>query len=358
MVFTLNRRHLLGGFGALGLSGVASPFSPAFAQETKSLVAVEWGGEIVDAMRQIAATDPSFDIQWVLFQGGAGSILPQIQASWPNPEFDYVAGWEGSFFAMIAEDWLETVTIDDVPNLADIPERMIMTDAAGNWKAVPRAVGAMYFGYRSDTSPIPITSIDDLFDERLRNAICWPGPAQGMGLQFVALALHAGGDETNMEPGWELMAELARSGNIGRVATTDVDVTNSLTSGETSVSFFGEPVWAAVGRNFPITRLTKQAGIPTFLYQSGFGVLKNRGNLEATWEFINLAISPEMSALYANVAGEAPLNVRTEVPEGMAHLSFSAEEMEEFVYIPDFQVVLEQQDAWTRRWESDIAPLL
>ena len=44
-----------------------------------------------------------------------------------------------------------------------------------------------------------------------------------------------GGSEKNMEPGWKLMKDLAKSGNIGRVAVTDVDFTNSFTSGETSV---------------------------------------------------------------------------------------------------------------------------
>ena len=60
-----------------------------------------------------------------------------------------------------------------------------------------------------------------------------------------------------MEPGWKLMKDLAKSGNIGRVAVTDIDFTNSLTSGETSVGFFAEPGWAAVAKTFPVTRLTK-----------------------------------------------------------------------------------------------------
>ena len=90
------------------------------------------------------------------------------------------------------------------------------------------------------------------------------------------------------------MRDLAKSGNIGRIAVTDVDFTNSFTSGETSVGFFAEPSWSAVAKNFPITRLTKQAGMTTFLYQSGFAVMKNRPNRQATLGFINFAISPAM----------------------------------------------------------------
>ena len=98
--------------------------------------------------------------------------------------------------------------------------------------------------------------------------------------------------------------------------------------------------------------------MPVFLYQSGFAVFQNRPNLEATLAFINHAISPEMSNLYAQVAGEAPLNVKAQTPDHLKHLSFTPEEFDKYVYVPDFNVVLTQQDAWTKRWENDIAPLL
>lgn len=245
-----------------------------------------------------------------------------------------------------------------VPHLADIPEKLIIKDAKGNWKAVPRAVGGMYFGYRTDTVPMPVTSIDDLFSPKLKGQVCWPGPTQSMMLQIVALAIHGGGSERNMEPGWKLMKDLAKSGNIGRIAVTDVDFTNSLTSGETSAGFFAEPGWASVAKNFKITRLTKQAGMPTFLYQSGFAIMKNRPNLKSTLDFVNFAISPEMNTLYGKVAGEAPLNVKATTPVSLRHLAYTPAELEQFVYVPDYAIVLQQQDAWSKRWESDIAQLL
>lgn len=354
----VTRRGLLVGASALAIPYTAASLRPSSAVAAPTLTAVEWGGDIVEAMKQIAAQQKDVTTDWVLFQGGSGSILPKIKASWPRVDYDYVAGWEGSFNSMVKEDWTETVTVADVPNLADIPEKIIVKDSKGNWKAVPRAVGGIYFGYRTDIAPLKVTSIDDLFSPKLKGAVCWPGPTQSMMLQIVALALHAGGNERNMEPGWKLMKELAKSGNIGRIAVTDVDFTNSFTSGETSVGFFAEPSWAAVAKHFPLTRLTKQAGMATFLYQSGFAVMKNRPNKKATLDFINFCISPAMNSLYGKVAGEAPLNTKATTPANLAHLSYTPEEMAKFVYLPDFDVVLSSQDAWAKRWESDIAPLL
>ena len=65
-----------------------------------------------------------------------------------------------------------------------------------------------------------------------------------------------------------------------------------------------------------------------------------------------------MSSLYAEVAGEAPLNVKASSPPHLTHLTFSAEEMDRFVYVPDFNQVLAQQDPWLKRWEEEIVPLL
>src|SRR5262245_35621990 len=328
------------------------------AAAATEITAVEWGGGVVDAMKQIESKQDQVKVNWVLHQGGSGAILPKIKAAWPNVEYDYVAGWEGSFSGMVKEDWLVPVTVDSVPNLADIPQKIIVKNAKGEWMAVPRAVGGIYFAYRKDISPVEIKSVEDLFDPKLKGKICWPGPTQSMMLQLVALALHGGGNEHNMDPGWELMKKLAESGNIGRIAVTDTDFTTSLTSGETVGGFYSEPQLTAVAKSFPVVRLTKQQGLPTFLYQSGFAVFKNRPNLQATLDFINFCISPEMSSLYAEVAGEAPLNVKAKTPDSLKHLAFTPEEFDKYVYVPDFNEVLTQQDAWTKRWENEIAPLL
>ncbi|HYV87707.1 MAG TPA: substrate-binding domain-containing protein [Candidatus Polarisedimenticolia bacterium] len=358
-MLSLTRRQALRGAAAVGaVTMLGDALSTRRAAAATAITAVEWGGDVVNAMKQIEAKQSAVKVNWVLHQGGSGAILPKIKASWPHPEYDYVAGWEGSFNGMVKEDWLVPVTVDSVPNLKDIPQKIIVKNAKGDWEAVPRAVGGIYAAYRKDICPIEVKSIDDLFDPKLKGKICWPGPTQAMMLPLVALSLHAGGNEKNMDPGFALMKKLAQSGNIGRVGVTDTDFSTSLTSGETALGFYSEPQLTAVAKSFPLVRLTKQKGVPCFLYQSGFAVMKNRPNTEATLAFINHCISPEMSSLYAEVAGEAPLNVKAKTPDALKHLAFTPEEFDEYVYVPDFNVVLDSQDAWSKRWENEIAPLL
>ena len=90
--------------GSFGLAGRASAAT--------ELTAVEWGGDVVNAMKQIESQAGQGQVNWVLHQGGSGAILPKIKATWPAPNIDYVAGWEGSFNGMLKEDWLVPVTTE------------------------------------------------------------------------------------------------------------------------------------------------------------------------------------------------------------------------------------------------------
>ena len=119
-------------------------------------------------MKQIGAKQDKVKVNWVLHQGGSGAILPKIKATWPRAEYDYVAGWEGSSTAWSRKTgWLRS-TVESVPNLADIPQKIIVKNAKGEWMAVPRAVGGIYVAYRKDICPMEVKSIDDLFDPRLK----------------------------------------------------------------------------------------------------------------------------------------------------------------------------------------------
>src|SRR3954451_1411420 len=169
MMNRFTRRQGLATAGAAVLGGTLGSNRPAWAATQST--AVEWGGEVVNAMKQIEGKQDKVKVNWVLHQGGSGAILPKIKATWPTADYDYVAGWEGSFNGMVKEDWLVPVNVESVPNLADIPQKIIVKNAKGDWMAVPRAVGGIYLAYRKDICPFEVKSIDDLFDPRLKGKI-------------------------------------------------------------------------------------------------------------------------------------------------------------------------------------------
>jgi putative spermidine/putrescine transport system substrate-binding protein len=357
------RRQFMGDVvtGAFATAGLAAGghLNAAYAKER--ITVVEWGGPYIENMKKIADKQDKVDIQWELHAGGSAAILPKIKATWPDKvQFDLVHAWNPVFVAMIREGWAETVTLDDVPHLADIPDALITKDDHGNLKTVPTNLNGIYWAYREDISPIKVQSVDDLFDPRLKGQILFPDPIMSMGLQIVTLAIARGGDERNLEPGWEALKELARSGNIGRLAHSDVEVINSLTSGETSVAFGNPANFATVAAHFPVKHLTKvpgNKGLKTSITTEGWVILKG-GKTKAAFEFADFTITPENNEAFSLGIGTIPTNSKAKVADNLKYLTFTEQELAEFAYIPDWPYISDHVDAWQKRWEPEVAPLM
>jgi putative spermidine/putrescine transport system substrate-binding protein len=356
------RGFLAGSIGGMAaLAGAAPLVISRPGRAAQSLTVVEWGGAYGENMQKLASTLPGFDINWVFHTGGAAAILPKIRATWPDAKYDLISGWDPVFKAVLREGWAQPVTADKVPNLADIPEGLLYKDGDGNVANVPRTLSAFYWFYREDTCPVQIKSLDDLLDPKLKGKVLFPDPTWGSNFQTITLALHRGGDERNMDPGWSFLKELAASGNIGRVSSAEVDVINSVTSGETCVGFTSVANALKIAENFPVKHLTKvgrDSGFVTGLYQEGWYVLKGP-NADAALELVNQLISPENNQAFNAAIGGIPTNTKAKPADNLAHVTFaSQQEIADFTYIPDWEFISEQADAWKRRWEEEIAPLL
>ena len=137
-------------------------------------------------------------------------------------------------------------------------------------------------------------------------------------------------------------------------------MTNSISSGETCVSFAGGSFTTQLARSIKIKNLTKldqKTGFRTFLYQEGWCVLKG-GNTDAATKFANFAISPENNAEFNRGIAGVPVNVKAKADDEIKHMVFNSEEMDKYVYIPDWPYLSEQGDAWMKRWEQEVVPLL
>ncbi|SFN96905.1 putative spermidine/putrescine transport system substrate-binding protein [Bradyrhizobium sp. Rc3b] len=359
-MFTSRREFLKSAASAAALGTGMSLASAVDARAEETITAVEWGGNYGNEMKKLAAKQSDVKINWQLHAGGALAILPKIKATWPRPGVDLLTGWDASWQAIAREGWAEPVTQDRVPNLADIPRKLLVKDSAGSIVNIPRTTTAYIWYYLEDKVPFQITKIEDLLDPRLKGKICFPVPTLGNNLQVVMMALHNGGDERNMEPGWEFMKKLARSGNIGRVATTDVDISSSLTSGETCISMASSSGALRVGRQFKtrlLSKMDKQSGFRAFVLQEGWCVLKG-GRTDAAFKFANFAISPENNAEFNKAIQGVPANMKSKIADEAKPIIFNNEEMEEYVYIPDWAFLSSQLDTWMKRWEQEIAPLL
>ena len=357
MSIKYTRRDLLKTAAAGGTVAATSSFPFInLARAAEPLSVVDWGPPWIEHAKKTGEAWGKAEINWTLHSGGAASILPKIKAAWPNPPYDLVDNWSPVFLSMVREGWAETVTLDNCPNLADVPEGLITKDADGNWKNIPRGTAGVFFTYAPENCPIEIKSIDDLLDPALKGQILWPNPTLNTNLQVVALAKARGGDEYNMEPGWEFLKELAASGNIGRVSANTSDVITSLETAETSVTFVDQGTLSGV-KGTELIHLTKtDPSLKTFVFVSGWCVLSSSKNKELAFDYANFTISKENSELYYQDVGEVPVNINAE--HDIQHLRFSPEETDAYVVIPDWDHLGVELDSWNKRFEKDIVPLL
>ena len=351
------RRFLQQSAFAMGAAGFASIMPWSQARSAGSLTAVEWGPPYIDATKEVTKNWTDTDIVWELHQGGAAAILAKIKATWPNTPYDVVDVWSPVFNAIANEDWHVPVTVDSVPNLADVPEALITKDKNGGWVNVPRNVNYVLFAVREDIVPFEIKTIEDLFDPRLEGQIAWPSPILNTSLQVTALALANGGDEFNMDPGWKALEKLAKSGNIGRIVATTTDIINSMSSGETSVTFADMATISSVAANFPVTYLSKtDPTLKAFPAVEGWSVLKSAKDQQAALNFVNFLISPENSTAFCNALNTVPASTKATAPDSLAPVVFTKEQMDQFVYSADYGYISGQIDAWVKRFEQDIVP--
>jgi putative spermidine/putrescine transport system substrate-binding protein len=144
------------------------------------------------------------------------------------------------------------------------------------------------------------------------------------------------------------------------VANTESDFINSVTTGETSVSIANLSNWQAVAKNHACEFLSRDAkpGLKTFIYSEGCVILKNSPNKDAAKRYVNFLLSPENDEDYCKGVGQAPANLKSKAGEIAKPVFYTAEEADKFTYSANFEVLSAGLDAMTKRFETEIAPLL
>jgi putative spermidine/putrescine transport system substrate-binding protein len=360
----LSKRTFLAQTGtALGAAALFSS-SPLIrrALGAETLVGVEWGGPWLEGAKLVTARQSQFDIQWETHAGAAAAIMAKIKTAWPTPLYDFVAQFDPLYYAWMREGWPEPLSVDEMPNLKDIPSEIFVRNDKGQIINVPISQSGRYWGYRSDRAPFAIKKHEDLLDSRLKGQICVPYVLQSQNSMVAMFALAFGGNEKNMEPGWKFMRELAKTGNIGRVAKTEVDFINSLSSGECSVGIWSNAAWGKIAEVGPCVFLNRVPGDKVFrtgLLTEGFMIPVNSTKKKQAKEFLNFFVSPENNEIYNKELNFVPTNSKSAATKMAQNIVFkTSEERKEFAVVFDFEALSKRQNEMNAKWEQEITPLL
>lgn len=365
MTLHISRRRFLNGTVAgVGAAGFASALS--FAREARAqkvaLTGVMFGGPWIESAKGITARQTAVDVKWELHTGGTAAIVPKILAAMPNPIYDFVILFDPIYHMFMNADLPEPVTLDDVPNLKDVPEDYFYKNSKGQIVNIPASITATFFGYRKDICPFPIKTMNDLLDPRLKGKVCVRDATYGLNGNLAHYAVANGGSVTSLEPGWEFLKTFAKSGNIARFAKSDSDFINSLSSGEAVAGFGNLGQWSKIGTNFPcefLIRDKKDApGFQAGLFQEGFMILKTSQKKKEAKQFLNFFLNPENSGTYNAPLNSAPPNSKSPVTEVAKKIVFPRkEERDRFCLLYDWKHLSDQGKAGIERFEKEIVPL-
>lgn len=341
----MTRRNLLSGIAAIGVL----PFlqSAALSQsgifKDRSLISSGFGGSTMDIIGD--AVFKPFDAETgatatqVPMQSAAA--LARMIAEKGNPQIDMYQFSGGQEIDATKKGL--TQPIKGASRMESLPDAM--KDPEGNW--VAWAVIAEGLVYRTDKFPEPPTSYQDFFRPELKGHIAFPAITNGYGTDFlVMLAKTFGGDEDNIDPGFEAMAKL--KGETIFAAASDLP------------TLFGQgDIWL-MPYDTGNTYKNQQAGLPIAFASPKEGspavkitacIAKGAPNADVAGAAIDQMLSPEAQIKIADSMRWTPTNPETVLP---AELAQHVPNVSQLVSL-DREKINVNRAAWIERWNREIA---
>lgn len=283
----------------------------AAAQEERfdgvTLRVATYGGSWRNALHELIGKDlekRGAKVEWVL-GNPRDNLVKLIAARGRDLPFDVMEMDDSTKPQLFEAELLEELKPADLPNARALPDRMRDRYTVATSLI---EVGIVYNVKKFQELGIPkIVRFKDLFHPKLAGRVSFPDINVGTAFNaLVGFAIEAGGDESNIVPGLELIKQLKVAG-FHRSAM------------ELATKFKSEDVWAAPWHAGMALRL-KRDGVPAAIsYQK---VRDKEGMLQVVWGgipkgtkarraaqfFLNRYIDPAVQLQFTEKVGSVPAN--------------------------------------------------
>lgn len=350
----MNRRDFLkltaAAAGAYALGGLSQR---VYAQRRgESLVLGTWGGiwettfkeQIVPPFEDATGGRVIFDI------ANSTERVAKIRAQMARQRMDIAMLTPEAMTLAMEEGLLEPIDLAKVPNVADVhPRFKEIFQQNGQLYATGISWSATGILWRKDLVPFEITSWKDLWRPELQNRVSVQNmPTLGAASFLIAASIVHGGDQYNVEPGWEALKTLRP--NIRSFFQVSSAVLNELMSGE---------VWAAVtmaGQGLPYASQGVGITIPeegtTYSLQA-MGIPVNAPSLDYAHEFMDFTLEPEMQRRWAAATSVPPTNANANLDAETQTAFIETPEVVDQLFDIDFLHMARQMEPWSERWQRE-----
>jgi putative spermidine/putrescine transport system substrate-binding protein len=352
---TVRRSFTLTGITAALAVTLALPLTAAAGQfDGVTVRLATFGGkwrDIVDAHVTKAFVAEGGKIEYVLGQP-AQNIAKLIAARGNAAPFDLMETMDNFLPALQEGGFLEKLDSSRIPNARELPKSAFDSNRVLIWTTQE---GIVYNAVKFKEAGIPAPKkYADLADPRLRGKVSLPDvSAGGATPAIVGMAIEAGGDEHNIDPGLALINKIAPASFWSSSSNLQTQLTNG-------------DVWAAAAQAGNVQRLKGQVPLAmTYVPLKGkTGVLKQgylvkvKGTQQSAavdW-IVNRFLSMPMQLATSTEGGQVPSLPRalTELQKdtSMSFLRLKPAEIEAMYHI-DYNLV--NQAAYVRKWNRQVS---
>lgn len=291
----VSRRTLLKGAAA---AGAVTGFPAIVRAKSKTLVTTLYGG-IYEKNYRLAVIEPFEKATGAKIQikyGGSGSWFTSAVANKDDPEIDIVfLSLPVAMKAIRTKGIFMDLPIELIPNAKDVDP--IFYDLYDR-----KAVGFNYapYGmvYRTDKVSPPPSSWGDLWKPEFAGKILLPDLSGGGAYEtMVIAALLNGGNETNLEPGYEALKKLKK--NVFRFYKNNNEPIAIYEQAQAIIGgWYSARAYAIKDKGVPFDFVTPKEGAPVGVLS--YHIAKNSPNRDLAVEFVNFSLSKTAQEVFAN----------------------------------------------------------
>jgi len=313
------------------------------AEATTEVIINTWGGAFLEAFQAVSG-----DIEKVsgvkvklTTHPGAAAGLSRLIAQKDNPQVDLFTGIESTAYDGGKAGVFEELNPTLVANMAKVPKELVMPHGVSIW------VSLRGIFYRQDMIPFGIKKWEDLWDPRLKGKVA-TSILLDKGNFLIMAALLAGGNENNIEPGFEKLKALKP--NLLLFYKTDSESIKFLQAGEAAVAGWGilPNVYKLLGPGSNYRFVIPEK--PQFLAPIPVSLVKGRPNKEQSLKVINAILTKEIQEKLASHLGVVPALPGAEAPEKIRDIVPALKS----IYKVNWDVVNANFDKWLDRWNREI----
>lgn len=336
-----------------GIIGVSALMASTALAQAQTIVINSFGGAYEEAHRECIITPfeekTGADVQIVTAY--SADAFAQLRAQKDAPQFDVIHFSGGQEIVAASEGLLAPIDASKLTNAADVYDFAKANLARGEGPAYSiAAIGLLYNTESADPAP---TSWKDLMNEAYSDHIVLTDISNGYGmLGFLMLNQVNGGDLDNIQPGLDAVKTLLDNGAI--IVST---------SPEIQQEFAQNDAWiAAYASDYAYT--LRKAGLPTAFVQGSEGtpaslitanVVAGRPNQDLAMEFVDMSISPEAQACFAEKLRYSPTNAKAELSEeAAADVAYGEEGVSGLIRFDPVKIEA-NRSAWVDAWNRTIA---